>query len=437
MESTIVEDRVREPDPESAAPWSPATRVAFRFFFCYFCLFLVSNSPLVTLLPFHGFLMAKHAALWTAVVGGLEKHLLHTGYELYLTEGEAAVSNTAFGTILCFCYLAIAAVATAAWSALDRRRLQYRRLHQVFRYLLRFSLALTMISYGVLKVIPTQMISPPPLGLLTQPVGDLTRMRLLWISTGASPAYETLVGCAELLGAVLLLLPRTTLLGGLLCAANLSMVFVLNMCYDVHVKLYSFHLLVMALLLVAPDAPRLANLFLFNRATDPSPALPVASNRWVNRGLQALLLAFCLFKIGAEFQETWARYKTFHPPRPPLYGIWNVEALTLDGREVPATDDPARWRWVGFFRPGAVTIKHALGSNQTYALDLDLKNRTMILRGKAPGPPPARLSITAPEDGAMILEGVLNGHATRAKLRKMALISRPFHWMFEAPKEDR
>ena len=42
-----------------------------------------------------------------------------------------------------------------------------------------------------------------------------------------------------------------------------------------------------------------------------------------------------------------------------------------------------------------------------------------------------------PEEDALILDGVLDGHPTRAKLRKMALISKPFHWIFDPPKEDR
>jgi len=53
-------------------------------------------------------------------------------------------------------------------------------------------------------------------------------------------------------------------------AANLLTVFLLNMCYDVIVKLYSFHLLIIALVLVAPHLRRLADLLLFNRRVEPA-----------------------------------------------------------------------------------------------------------------------------------------------------------------------
>ena len=102
--------------------------------------------------------------------------------------------------------------ATVVWSALDRRRSDYERLHAWLRFVLRFVLASAMLDYGAIKVIPTQMISPP-LGILAQPLGDLAPNYLLWWFVGASPAYETFTGLAELVGGLLLLVPRTTLVG--------------------------------------------------------------------------------------------------------------------------------------------------------------------------------------------------------------------------------
>ena len=52
-------------------------------------------------------------------------------------------------------------------------------------------------------------------------------------------------------------------------------IFTLNMTYDVPVKLFSFHLILMSLVLLAPEASRLANVVVFDRAAAPSaqPAL--------------------------------------------------------------------------------------------------------------------------------------------------------------------
>jgi hypothetical protein len=118
--------------------------------------------------------------------------------------------------------------------------------------------------YGASKIIPLQMPAPS-LARLIEPYGDSSPMGLLWTFVGASKEFEILSGCAEMLGGVLLIFPRTTLLGALVCLADTAMIFTFNMCYDVPVKLYSLHLLLMSVFLVAPDFRRLLNLFLLNR----------------------------------------------------------------------------------------------------------------------------------------------------------------------------
>jgi uncharacterized membrane protein YphA (DoxX/SURF4 family) len=437
-----------QPEPPELPPavrWTLAQRIALRFLVAYCTLFLVTDWVL-TYFPFRAFLSREYAAFWLAVVTWVAQHILHTQREIYLVEGHAAISNTTFGTILFLCYVVLAAVAAALWSVLDRKRAHYQRLHQWLRLLVRASLALAMIRYGILKALPTQMIAPPPLTVLLQRVGSLTPMRMLWIFIGSSPAYESFTGCAELLGGVLLLVPRTTLLGALVCAADMLMVVTLNFSYDVHVKLYSLHLLFMALLLLAPDLPRLADLFLWNRRVEPAVTPPLFARRGLDRMAQLLLLLLGLYAIGTTWTQTRVRYREFHPPRPPFYGIWSVEEFAVDGKAVPLFTDPERWRWVLFQQPRGLTVELMIGARRACSLDLDLANRRMRL-GKprpeigppqppAPGPPD-EFSFTAPESDLLILEGQLSGHPTHAKLRRSPLLAPGFHWFFDPAPEDR
>ena len=131
-----------------------------------------------------------------------------------------------------------------------------------------------MFYYGLAKVIPTQF-PPPSLVTLVEPVGNLSRTDLLWTFIGASTAYQIFTGCAEVLGGILLVVPRTTMLGALICLADMIQVFVLNMTYDFGLKLISFHLILMSLILLAPDFRRLSNLFFLDRAAGPSSHPPL------------------------------------------------------------------------------------------------------------------------------------------------------------------
>ncbi len=437
-----LSEHARELPP--ARSWTLSQRIALRFLFAYFALFFITDRVTGSL-PGSGVLFQKYAELWLGPVTWSARHILHSRREIYLLEGGDGISNTAYGTILFLCYVVLAALATVLWTVLDRKRKHYERLHQWLRLLLRASLALAMITYGVLKALPTQMLAPPPLGLLLQRVGGLTPMQMLWTFIGSSPAYESFTGCAELLGGLLLLVPRTTLLGALVCAADMVMVVTLNLCYDVHVKLYSMHLLFMALVLVAPDVPRLADLFLWNRRVEPAVDPPLSSHPWRNRLPHILLVLLGLYSIGTNWTEAQARYRQFHPPRPPFYGVWTVEEFTVDGRDVPLFTAPERWRFLLFQKPRALTVELMIGARRGYSLALDRKNRRMVLGPPQPdvGPPqplpgsPTAFSFTNPESDLLILDGQVDGHPTHAKLREMPLLATGFHWFFNPPKEDR
>ncbi len=93
-----------------------------------------------------------------------------------------------------------------------------------------------MLSYGLIKVIPTQVPAPGPERWI-EPLGEFSPMGLLWTFLGASSAYEIFCGLVETAGGVLLLFRRTAFLGALTSAAALSNVALLNFCYDVPVKI--------------------------------------------------------------------------------------------------------------------------------------------------------------------------------------------------------
>jgi uncharacterized membrane protein YphA (DoxX/SURF4 family) len=407
-------------EPESATiRWSLPARIAFRFVFSYFALFYSG---------FLGFVMPdrwllKYYELWREAVVWVGPRLLGAAFKTI--PGEMGISNTPLGWTWCLCYLATAAAAAVIWSVLDRKRANYERLHAWLRLALRFALAAAMIRYGAIKVIPTQMISPP-LGVLGSPVGNLEPNYLLWWFVGSSPAYETFTGLAELVGGLLLLTPRTTLVGALMSAANMLTVFLLNMCYDVIVKLYSFHLLIIALILVAPHLRRLADLLLFNRRVERARETPLFARPWLDRIPQALVFFYGLYLVGSNFAYAVERWEGRNDPKSPLHGIWSVETYAVDGREMPMFQDPERWRWVTFGRPGEMSVERMIGSKLPLSVDLRMAEKTILLR--TPGGE-GKLSFVRPDANVLLLDGTVDGHRTQAKLRKMALLGPRFHWV--------
>ena len=416
--------------------WNLAKRIAFRFAFAYFILYIIPFP--VEFLPFTDSLTQKYTDFWQAVVPWIGRHILHLGYEITVFQNGSG--DTTYNYVQVLCFLMMAAAAAMIWSALDRRRLSYERLHQWLRLYVRFSLAGAMIAYGAIKIIPLQMPAPY-LTRLIEPYGDSSPMGLLWTFIGASKGFEIFTGCAEMLGGVLLIFPRTTTLGALVCLADTTQIFILNMCYDVPVKLYSFHLLIMSGFLIAPVLRRLASLFLFNRGVEAVRLPQLFHRRWLNGGALALQVLFGLYLIGSSFYGGYQRYKVHgeHAPKPPLYGIWSVDEFSVDGQaRPPLLTDSTRWQRAIFQSPGSLTIQPMSGPNQGFRLDLNMENKTLSL-GKRDDPDwKADFTFDESEPGSITLEGELEGHRTYAKLirvdeSKFLLKSRGFHWVQEYP----
>lgn len=439
-------------EPAGEIRWNLAQRVGFRFLFSYLVLFFLTGQE-IALIPFTTPLVERYTKLWYGIAVWTARHLLHIQYDFPMN-GEGS-GDTTFQWILLPCYLTLAGAVTVLWSVLDRKRPDYKRLYAWLRFLLRFSLALAMITYGLVKVIPNQMPSPRSFTLL-QRVGQLTPMRLLWTLMGASPGFQTFTGLAELLAGVLLLVPRTVLLGSMICVADMTMVFMMNMGYDVPVKIMSFHYLVMGILLAAPDLRRLADLFLFNRPVEPAEARPLFARRRLDQAVQILFVVFGLYMIGMNIKDGIQLHKERNPPRPPLYGIWSVDEMAVDGKDVPLASDAAvgRWRWVTFEKPGEMRLELKTGAHENYTVKLDraAKRMTLAKHQKDPSGKPVldkagkpqkdpnwqgSLSFTEPETDVLVLDGVLDGHPTHAKLLKMPLIGKGFHWVLDPPKEMR
>ena len=279
--------------------------------------------------------------------------------------------------------------------------------------MLRATLALSMIASGIFRLIPVAMPPLRPLDQL-QRLGELTQGELLRTLVGASPVFQSFTGLAALLGGVLLLFPRTTLLGALICAANLAMAVTLALCYDLPSRLYVSCLFVLSLLLLVPDLRRLADLFLLDRAVEPPQAPP--ADGWPGRLLP--LLGLGLIVGGAAMAAP--RLGQLHPPKPPFHGAWNVEELTVDGEE---SDDPRLWRRAVFQDPGALDVELRIGLRKRHALLLDMPRKSLTLDRRD------RFTFQEPEEGVLVLEGKLDGRPTRAKLRRVLLSSPWFHWI--------
>jgi hypothetical protein len=424
--------------PDTSPEWSLGKRIAFRFVFVYLLLYNVTFplNFLVFAPNLVGQISKPYEEFWNTLVPVVGKHV----FDVEITVRPNGSGDTTYNYVQVFCYLVMSVAATIVWTLLDHERTNYSTLSVWLRVWVRFSLAFTMMLYGSVKIIKSQFPGPS-LDRLLQPFGDASPMGLLWTFMGASASYNVFTGAGEFLGGLLLTTRRTTLLGALVAIGVLSNVVMLNFSYDVPVKLFSLHLLAMAVFLALPDFPRLANVFLFNREAHAEAVPSLFRSRWLN---VAVIAVRTLLVIGFASGTLWQAYESSkkfgdNAPRSPLYGIWNVEEFAIDGKVHPplATDD-SRWRRVIFDYPTLLGVQLMSNSRQRYVLGLDAEARRIALTKRDDPNWKAEITYQQPDSDTLMLDGKLDGHSIKAKLRRtdpsqFLLVSRGFHWINEYP----
>lgn len=432
--------RVQVAQVQKAPPapgWRPATRVAFRFCFVYFGLYALLTQVFGGIFLFPGFAFpalgrvwpVREFTIWSAErLFGITTPLVYVG-----TSGD-----TIFHWIQEFWLLVTAVLATAIWSALDRGRESYVTLHKWFRLFVRFALAAQMFYYGMAKVIPTQFPAPS-LVTLVEPVGNLSLTDMLWTSIGSSTAYQIFTGCAEMLGGLLLLTPFTTTLGAMIVLADMTQVFVLNMTYDFGLKQISFHLILLSLFLLTPDLRRLANVFFLNRAAEPATQPPLFRTPRANRIALIAQVAFGVYLIGMFTNLTlgyWYGEGGGGYPKSPLYGIWDVQELSVDGQVRPPlyNDYDRRWRRVIFDAPNLVVFQRTDDSFAHYGASIDVSHQILSVTKGNSRSWRSTFTFQRPAPDRLILEGEMDGHRIALRLQRVELdtfrlLNSPFRWI--------
>ncbi|MGC2504523.1 MAG: hypothetical protein WA400_20540, partial [Silvibacterium sp.] len=283
--------------------WSLSARIGFRFAFCYWLLYCLPD-PISDAIPGGSYLGRPFDWFWHRLTPWAAQHLLHLSGSR-ITYVQTGSGDTTLDFIQNFLVVVIAVLATLVWSLLDRKRKVYGTLYVWLRILVRFTLAFTLLSYGIVKILPTQF-RPPSLMQLTETYGESSPMGLLWTFMGASMPYTIFAGVAEATGGALLLFRRTALLGSLVASGVLLNIVILNFCYDVPVKIYSTNLLLMALFLLLPDVSRLANVFFFNRTAPPANLTgPHLQMRWMRVSAKTLTFALVAYFVATTAWGGW------------------------------------------------------------------------------------------------------------------------------------
>jgi uncharacterized membrane protein YphA (DoxX/SURF4 family) len=424
--------------PEITSQWSLATRIAFRFGFSYFLLYVYPRSvgSLGAFVKYNNPLRD----MWHAVVPWVGTHVLHLAGDF--TEVANGSGDQLYDYVLLFCIAVTAAIATIIWSWLDRKRPNYEGLYQWMRFFVRVVVAVAMISYGADKLFRMQFAAPA-LARYVDTFGQTSPMGLLWAFMGMSRGYSFMGGVGEMTGGLLLIIPGLTTLGSLITLGMMSNVLMLNLFYDVPRKIYSIHLILFCLFLLLPDMRRLVDFFLLNRRTQLSPSIPAFKDKKVNYGMWALQIGIGVVALivccNAGYRDA-LKNETYIQPS--LRGIWSVKDFVLDTTaRPPLLTDTERWQNVIFDAPDILTIQSMDGTQKRYYLQLDAPDQSFTLWDPPDTHWNARFTFDTSRPDRLILDGRFGEHTVNATLTrvdmsdpvKFLLLNRGMHWVNQYP----
>ena len=105
--------------------------------------------------------------------------------------------------------------------------------HKVFDFLitvLRYYLAYYMITYGLDKISGGQF-GQRSAEILNTPLKDVDKFNLAWQLFSLDRTFEVVVGISQIIGAILIMINRTTLIGALVLLPILGQIFLVDLAF--------------------------------------------------------------------------------------------------------------------------------------------------------------------------------------------------------------
>ena len=417
--------------------WPLLKKVLFRFFFIYFLLYIFFNPngvlPYIDdvsgwyLKPFQSF------AIWVG------NHILHLKNPV--TIHPTGSGDTAYDNVIILVTAFFSLIGTAIWSVADRNAKTYDKLFYWLMVIVRYYVAITMLSYGFYKVVKLQFPFPS-FGALMEPYGNSSPMGLAWNFMGYSTAYNYFTGIAELSCGFLLLFRKTTGLGAVVTLVVAGNIMAINYCFDVPVKLLSTHLVGMALFLILKDTNRFISFFLFNKPAAPANLAPHRFKaRWKNvtlTSVKVVLIAYTLIFDVKGALEGEKQYGS-KAPKPPLYGLYEVKTFVVNKDTLkPLTTDTVRWSKLAISYPENAMIKFMTDSTSYFQFKVDSVKKRIFMNKYTDTVHRWMLSYTQPKKDSLVITGTYKKDSIRITFHrydasKFLLVRRGFHWISEYP----
>lgn len=392
----------------------------FRLFFVFVPVFIFSFSFPHALLPDAG----KFFSPFFEIFAGWTAEHVFGSNSLYAYKLVSDSSGMYANALNIFVF---ALLVAGAWTFL-RKKTQQQNLKTFFFVFIRYYLASQLLCYAFSKIFKYQFYLPEPNTLFTT-VGNTPRDMLYWTSMGSSYTYTVFSGIIELIPALLLLFRRTTLLGALIAAGVMINVLMINIGFDISVKLYSAFLLLLCILLVAPHRKRLLQFFSGKATNENRPQPFYRDEKWKRVYVPLKIAVIALLLLDSCFYNLQTgNFNDDKFPRPPLHGAYEINFFRQNGETL--LHDPLRWKRVFIHRRNYLIVQHEDETMQDFPIETD--TAAHLIRISAAD----YFSYRVNADSSLSFTGKIGADDYKLELRKiplenLPLLKKEFGWMMD------
>jgi len=427
--------------------WPLWRRLLFRFFFIYLSIAAepwtwLDRLPWVNVVT--GFFTKYYYQGMEWAVKRFNDWFFHVRPVLVMPNGSG---DTSFGWAALWFSLTISFAGMVIWSVLDRQKKNYTKLNYWLCLFTRYYVSLVLFLYGIIKLFGLQMVFPSQSQLAT-PLGDLLPMRFSWLFIGYSTPYQFFSGLMETIPAILLLYRRTATLGVLLATGVFLNVAVLNLSYDIPVKIFSMQMVLCCLFLLANEMERILCFFVYNRTADACTVYHYTfPKKWMKVSRVVLKILFVIIAVGTVVWDTVGRHKQWKAQfanMPFEAGMYDVTHFVVNHDTIEAnTADTTRWQNIVFDSNRSGSIKTGdTGFNRRYhrayfQYTIDTSQHSLsIFRTMINNNPTASFHYRVTDDNQILFWGLRKPDSIYFTLKKnphhFQLAERQFHWLSEA-----
>ena len=418
-------------------------KITFRFFFLYFML-TITPWFWLTDIPGVSYVTGLYAQAMQWIVFRFNDWFLHVKDKLNV-EGYGS-GDTSYAWAEFYTIIILSLLIAILWNVFDKKEKESKSLSYWLHNLIRYNLIMVAFSYGIIKLFGLQM-SFPNLSQLATPLGEFLPMRFSWMFIGYSQPYEFFSGVMEVIVGLMLLYRRTIPLGLIVGLGVFINVFVMNMCYDIPVKLYAMQIVICCLFLLAIDSRKYLNFFILNKATIPTTGYNYRfTKRWQRIGRIVLKTAFIVLTVGFTIYNCIDWYGQTHTLETSVIpqGVYNIKTFKKNNQivAIDATDTLA-WKDFIFDKAKLGSIKTADTTfwnkyGRAYFIYETDKAKQMIhfKEGMSDTVPLFGMKYKFINKNTLQLEGVFKKDTLFYQLvrndKKFPLAERQFHWISEA-----